>query len=50
MTTERILSFAMSEKLSEQALDPVAGGQAADITQNYTYASASVGRDISFDF
>ncbi len=48
MPTERILSFAMSEKLSQQSLDAVAGGRAADVTQNLTLAA--VNSDISIDF
>lgn len=47
MTKERILSFAMSEKLSEQALDPVAGGK-ADFTYNQTNTAS--GQDIQIDF
>jgi hypothetical protein len=48
MTRERILSFAMSEKLSEEVLAPVAGGKAADVTFETTYGAA--GRDINLDF
>ncbi len=49
MPKERILSFVMSEKLSEQMLDPVAGGRAAEITHQATY-DPSGGYDVSFDF
>jgi hypothetical protein len=50
MQSRRILSFVMSEKLGDKALDLVAAGKAADPTQQETYAASSVSRDISFDF
>jgi hypothetical protein len=48
MVRERILAFAMSEKLSEPQLEVVAGGAAAEVTFETTYGAN--GRDINLDF